>query len=110
MKEIHDWDWLQEQEEGQFLERKSCYDRSAGQSRPRSVKEVLQDVAETLVAMANADGGTVAVGLEDDGTVTGVPSTLRTPSGTKAVGRLHSPYTEIPSRGDHPGRAKGLDF
>jgi ATP-dependent DNA helicase RecG len=37
------------------------------------VKEVLQDVAETLVAMANADGGTVAVGLEDDGTVTGVP-------------------------------------
>jgi ATP-dependent DNA helicase RecG len=73
MKEIHDWDWLQEQEEGQFLERKSCYDRSAGQSRPRSVKEVLQDVAETLVAMANADGGTVAVGLEDDGTVTGVP-------------------------------------
>lgn len=67
------WQWLKEQEEGQFLERKSCYDRSAGRNRPRPVKDVVRDVAESLVAMANADGGTVAVGLEDDGTVTGLP-------------------------------------
>jgi len=30
------------------------------------------DVAETLAAMANADGGELAVGIENDGTVTGV--------------------------------------
>jgi ATP-dependent DNA helicase RecG len=35
---------------------------------------VLQDVAAALVAMANADGGTVVVGIEDDGTVTGIPA------------------------------------
>ncbi|MEJ5250951.1 MAG: hypothetical protein HPY54_10895 [Chthonomonadetes bacterium] len=64
MQAFDAWEWLRDQQEGQFLERKSCYDRSAGQSRPRSVKEVLQDVAEALVAMANADGGTVVAGLE----------------------------------------------
>ncbi|MBC7217417.1 MAG: putative DNA binding domain-containing protein [Candidatus Caldatribacterium sp.] len=68
------WNWLKEQDEGQFLERKSCYDRSSRLSRPRPVKEVLWDLAEALVAMGNADGSTVAVGPEDDGTVMGVPS------------------------------------
>jgi len=67
------WDWIAERPEGQFLERKSCYDREAGRSRPRALKDVLDDVAETLVAMANADGGVVAVGVEDEGKVTGVP-------------------------------------
>ncbi|MDW8226369.1 MAG: ATP-binding protein [Anaerolineales bacterium] len=68
------WDWLKGQPESQFLERKSCYDHSKGRMEPRSIKEVLQDVAKSLAAMTNADGGTVAVGLEDDGTVAGVPS------------------------------------
>ncbi|MFQ3611386.1 MAG: ATP-binding protein [Fimbriimonadales bacterium] len=68
------WEWLKNQPEGQFLERKSCYDRSLRQSQPRPLKDVLRDVAESLVAMANADGGTVVAGLEDDGTITGVPS------------------------------------
>ena len=74
MSASHNWEWVQNREEGQFLERKSCYDRSSGESRPRPVKEVLQDVAAALVAMANADGGTVVVGIEDDGTVTGIPA------------------------------------
>jgi predicted HTH transcriptional regulator len=74
MSASHNWEWVQNREEGQFLERKSCYDRSSGESRPRPVKEVVQDVAAALVAMANADGGTVVVGIEDDGTVTGIPA------------------------------------
>ncbi|GIV15260.1 MAG: ATP-dependent DNA helicase RecG [Armatimonadota bacterium] len=41
--------------------------------QPRSIKEVARDVAETLAAMANAEGGTLALGIEDDGTVSGVP-------------------------------------
>ncbi|RMH35569.1 MAG: ATP-binding protein [Acidobacteria bacterium] len=41
--------------------------------RPRAVKEVVRDIAEALVAMANADSGTVMLGMEDDGTVSGLP-------------------------------------
>lgn len=66
------WDWLLHQTEGQFFERKSCYNRSGGRVRRRNVRSVAKDIAETLSAMANADGGTVVVGVEDDGTPTGV--------------------------------------
>ncbi|MBC8248586.1 MAG: putative DNA binding domain-containing protein [Anaerolineales bacterium] len=66
------WDWVLHNPEGQFLERKSCYDRPGGRVRRRDVRSVARDIAETLSAMANADGGTVVVGIEDDGTPTGV--------------------------------------
>lgn len=59
------------QTEGQFLERKSCYDRSGGKLRLRPAKEVARDIAEGLSAFANADGGTLILGIEDDGQVTG---------------------------------------
>ncbi len=68
-----DWSWLQHQPEGQFLERKSAYVRKGGTLQPRPVKDVVRDMAEALVAMANADGGTVVLGIEDDGTVSGLP-------------------------------------
>jgi ATP-dependent DNA helicase RecG len=45
--------------EGQTLERKS------GRIHPR-------DLATTFIAFANADGGRLLVGVEDDGTVTGL--------------------------------------
>ncbi|MFZ8842802.1 helix-turn-helix domain-containing protein [Thermoflexus sp.] len=67
------WGWLTTQPEGKFLERKSCYDQTGRTPRPRPIKEVARDVAEALAAMANADGGTVVLGIEDDGTVSGVP-------------------------------------
>lgn len=60
------------QAEGQFLERKSCYDRSGGKLRLRPAKAVARDIAEGLSAFANADGGTFILGIEDDGQVTGV--------------------------------------
>jgi ATP-dependent DNA helicase RecG len=66
------WGWALRNPEGQFLERKSCYDRSGRCVRRRDVRSVARDIAETLAAMANADGGTVVVGVEDDGTPTGV--------------------------------------
>jgi ATP-dependent DNA helicase RecG len=69
---MSDIEWSLHQNEGQFFERKSCYDRSGGQVRRRPVRDVARDVAETLVAMANADGGTVVLGIEDDGTISGV--------------------------------------
>ncbi len=67
------WEWIIRRPEGQFLERKSCYQRKPGTARPRSLKDCIGDVAESLVAMANADGGAVVLGVEDDGTITGIP-------------------------------------
>lgn len=59
--------------EGQFFDRKSAFDRSGTRRRQRKAKEIVWDIVETLSAMANADGGELVVGIEDDGTVTGVP-------------------------------------
>ena len=56
-------DWVLRQQEGQFFERKSCFDRLKGKLRP--VRAVARDVTETLAAMATADRGTL-VGVEDN--------------------------------------------
>lgn len=47
------------QPEGQTYEKKS------GRIDPKAL-------AITMVAMANADGGTIAVGIENDGTISGI--------------------------------------
>lgn len=65
------FDWILHQEEGQFFERKSCFDRSSAKAKLRPVRDVARDVAETLTAMANADGGVLVLGIEDDGAVSG---------------------------------------
>jgi ATP-dependent DNA helicase RecG len=57
--------------EGQFFERKGCFGRSKGKVKLRSIRDVAKDLAETLAAMANADGGTIVIGIEDDGAVSG---------------------------------------
>jgi len=68
---MSDFEWILQQQEGQFFERKSCYDRSQGKAKLRPVRDVARDVAETLAAMANADGGALVLGIEDDGTISG---------------------------------------
>lgn len=59
--------------ESHFREFKSALHGAPTQRNPRDVKDVAADVGRTLVAFANADGGELLVGVEDDGTVTGVP-------------------------------------
>ena len=59
-------------EEGQFFERKAGRDRSGRHPKLRKAKEIAWDIAETLSAMANADGGELILGMENDGKVTGV--------------------------------------
>lgn len=59
--------------EGQFLERKSCFNKRGRTPKPLPLKNVAAEVAETLVAFANADGGELVVGLDDDGTPSGLP-------------------------------------
>lgn len=87
----------QNEPEGQFLERKSCFNKRAKTPKPLPLKKVSVEIAETLVAFANADGGELVAGLDDDG----VPSGL--PFNDKQLAKLQ----EIPSsRIDPPLSAK----
>lgn len=67
----------QDEKEGQFLERKSCFNRKSRTPKPLPLKKISAEIAETLVAFANADGGELVVGLDDDGKVSGLPYTER---------------------------------
>ncbi|MCC7370960.1 MAG: putative DNA binding domain-containing protein [Chloroflexi bacterium] len=68
--EIRSWSTTPE---SQFFERKSAFDRSMGRLKRRNARDIAWDVVETLSAMANADGGDLVIGIEDDGTVSGAP-------------------------------------
>lgn len=58
--------------ESHFREFKSAYEGSPQDKKPRKVKDVCDDIGRTLVSFANADGGELLVGVEDDGTITGI--------------------------------------
>ena len=62
---------LVSRDEGQFLEFKSTWDRS--DDIPKQVKRraIRDAIAEAVAAFANADGGLLLVGIEDDGSPTG---------------------------------------
>ena len=51
-------EYLTTEEEGQYFDRKSA-----------RIKPI--DIARHLVAFANANGGVLAIGIEDDGKITG---------------------------------------
>ena len=59
------------QDEGQHFDRKSLFEGTPGSKRPRDRKVVRDQVAEYVAAFANAEGGVLILGLEDDGTPTG---------------------------------------
>ncbi len=61
--------------ESHFREFKSAYQGPAENKRAGSIKELNKYIAEALVAFANADGGTILIGVEDNGYVTGLPFT-----------------------------------
>lgn len=60
--------------ESHFREFKSALDGVPGQKQKRPVKDIATNVAQTLVAFANADGGELLVGVEDAGEITGLPN------------------------------------
>jgi ATP-dependent DNA helicase RecG len=62
-----------EQGESQFREFKSAVDRSDVPPKGRDVRAICRDIGETLVSFANADGGELFVGVEDEGAITGIP-------------------------------------
>ena len=59
--------------ESYYREFKSALEGPPGHKVPRDIREVGYDIAKTLVAFANADGGELFIGIEDDNTVTGLP-------------------------------------
>lgn len=58
-------------DEGQHFDRKSLYEGPAGRKVARDRRAVRDQVAEYVAAFANAEGGVLILGLEDDGEVTG---------------------------------------
>jgi ATP-dependent DNA helicase RecG len=58
--------------ESQFREFKSALEGPEDDKKPRSPKSIKKDIGEALVAFANADGGELLIGVEDDGRVTGI--------------------------------------
>jgi ATP-dependent DNA helicase RecG len=59
------------EEEGPYYDRKSLWDRSGATDKVRDRSTVREEIAEYLAAFANADGGLLVLGVEDDGTPTG---------------------------------------
>jgi ATP-dependent DNA helicase RecG len=60
-----------DEEEGPYYDRKSLWDRSGPTLKVRDRSTVREEIAEYLAAFANADGGLLILGVEDDGTPTG---------------------------------------
>ena len=56
-----------------YREFKSAFEGPPENKTERDLKEIKYDIGKTLVAFANADGGELFVGIEDDNTVTGIP-------------------------------------
>jgi ATP-dependent DNA helicase RecG len=72
---------LLQRAEGQFLEFKSLWDQQPPTRKALPRRKVRDMIAECVAAFANADGGTLILGAEDDGTPSGhrfqrMPSTI----------------------------------
>lgn len=59
--------------ESYYREFKSGFEGPPEKKIPRKISEIKYDIAKTLVAFANADGGELFVGIEDDHSITGLP-------------------------------------
>src|SRR5690242_10503137 len=83
--------------ESHFREFKSALAGSPTSKRPRDPKAIRRDIGEALVAFANADGGELLVGVEDDGRVTGTPHNERDLESLLTAWKTHvHPKTPLP--------------
>lgn len=64
---------LLKQERGQFFECLSAYEYRRGASHKKKEDDLAREIARIISGMANADGGTLLVGVETDKAVTGIP-------------------------------------
>jgi ATP-dependent DNA helicase RecG len=75
--------------ESHFREFKTALEGAVGAKRPRDFKAICTDIAQTLVAFANADGGELLIGVEDDGSVSGVNAKEELIAGLLAAPKTH---------------------
>jgi ATP-dependent DNA helicase RecG len=59
--------------ESHFREFKSALEGRPDNKKSSLTKLICADIGEALVSFANADGGAILIGVEDDGTITGIP-------------------------------------
>lgn len=59
--------------ESYYREFKTALEGLPNNKKPRELKEVCYDIAKSLVAFANADGGELFIGIEDDSSIAGLP-------------------------------------
>lgn len=59
--------------ESHFREFKSALEGRPDNKKPGLTKHICAYIGEALVSFANADGGAILIGVEDDGTITGIP-------------------------------------
>lgn len=64
---------LLKQERGQFLDFISAFGYRKGGALAKNSDELAREIARLLSGMANADGGSLLVGVEPDKSVTGIP-------------------------------------
>jgi ATP-dependent DNA helicase RecG len=64
---------LLKQERGQFLEFLSAFEHRRGGSYKKTQHDLTREIARYVSGLANADGGTLLVGVEPDKSVTGIP-------------------------------------
>lgn len=76
--------------ESHFREFKSAFDGPPASKHPRPPRSICGDIGEALVAFANADGGELLIGVEDDGAVTGVSH-----SPDEVAAMLRAPSTHV---------------
>jgi ATP-dependent DNA helicase RecG len=82
--------------ESHFREFKSAVDGKPGCKRTRPLKQICGDVAEALVAFANADGRELLIGVEDDGEITRIAHTE-----AEVAQILAAPTTHVYPQGRH---------
>lgn len=58
--------------ESHYREFKSALEGPPGAKKPRPAKDIASDIARTLVAFANTEGGELFVGVEDNGEISGI--------------------------------------
>ena len=87
--------------ESHFREFKSALDGRPDNKLPRSEKSIRSDIAEALVSFANADGGELLIGVEDDGTISGVPHAPDQIAKIRNIGDLIQAGAQLPIQSEH---------
>lgn len=92
--------------ESHYREFKSALEGPPDKKVSRGTKEICDDIASTLVAFANADGGELLVGVEDSGQVTGTNLT-----GEKIEILLNAPKNNVHTKTPLPNyKSKVIDY